>query len=193
MAVSLTKSEDEIRDMPLVELAFEILKTQKEPAYFRDLMQDIQKLRGMAEDELIDVMARTYTEINMDGRFICIGQNVWGLKRWYPVDKVAEKPSTAKRFVRRSGDAFSDDDDDLDADFEEEDSSDDEEEELLPLDVVDSHDDDDDDDEDEETDLGSDDEEEDEDFDADEEELPDDEDLDSEEEEDVSDDEDEEY
>ncbi|WDL95174.1 DNA-directed RNA polymerase subunit delta [Alicyclobacillus sp. ALC3] len=186
MAATLTKSNDEIREMPLVELAYEILKAHKEPEYFRDLTRRIQELRGMTEAEMMDVMARLYTEINMDGRFICIGQNVWGLKRWYPVDKVADKPSTSKRFVRRSGDAFSDDEEDLDADYDDSDD-DDEEEELLPLDVVD----DDADDEDEEADLAAD--EEDEDFEEDEEELADDAELETEEEEDLSDDEDEEY
>lgn len=115
MAVALTKSQEEIQQLPLVELAWEIMKATKEPFYFRDLMKEIQTLRKMSEDEVMEVIARLYTEINIDGRFLCIGQNVWGLKRWYPVDKVAEK-GAGKRFVRSSGDAFSDDDEDLDDD-----------------------------------------------------------------------------
>jgi DNA-directed RNA polymerase subunit delta len=116
MAVALSKTNDEIQQLPLVELAFEILKTAKEPMYFRDLMNEIAELRNLSEEEVMDVIARLYTEINIDGRFLCIGQNVWGLKRWYPVDKVAEKTGT-KRFVRASGDAFSDDDEDMDDEF----------------------------------------------------------------------------
>lgn len=177
--------------MPLVELACEVLKAGKDPMYFRDLMQEIQNLRGMSSDDAMDVIARLYTEINMDGRFVCVGQNVWGLKRWYPVDKSIEKPATtSKRFVRRNtGDAFSDEDDDSDYEDDSDDSAD-EEEELLPLDVVTSEEDD---DEDEETDLTPD-EDDSEDFDAD-----DDDDAvanDDEEEtddEDTSDDQDEEY
>lgn len=130
MAVTLSKSQEEIREMPLVELAWEILKVKKEPYYFRDLMSEIQALRGMTEEQAMDFIARLYTEMNIDGRFICIGQNVWGLKRWYPVDKVAEKTVT-KRFVRRSGDAFSDDDEDLESDFDDAESVDEEDEEDL--------------------------------------------------------------
>lgn len=118
LAIELAKTKDELKQMPLVELAWEILKAKKEPFYFRDLMNEIQVLRGMSEAEVMDVIARLYTEINIDGRFVCIGQNVWGLKRWYPVDKGTEKGLSGKRFVRRSGDAFSDDDEDLDEDFE---------------------------------------------------------------------------
>lgn len=130
MAVTLSKTDEEIRDLPLVELAWEILKAKKEPYYFRDLMSEIQTLRGMTEEQAMDVIARLYTEMNIDGRFLCIGQNVWGLKRWYPVDKVADKTVT-KRFVRRSSDDEFSDDDDLDSDFDELDSSDDEEDETF--------------------------------------------------------------
>ncbi len=117
MTVALSKSKDKIGQMPLVELAFEILKAKKEPLYFRELMNEIQDLRGMTTDEVNDVIARLYTEINIDGRFTCIGQNVWGLNRWYPVDKATERSLSSKKFVRRSGDAFSDDDED-DEEFE---------------------------------------------------------------------------
>jgi DNA-directed RNA polymerase subunit delta len=113
MTIALSKSKDEIGQMPLVELAFEILRAKKEPFYFRDLMKEIQALREMTEDEVNEVIARLYTEINIDGRFTCVGQNVWGLSRWYPVDKATERSSSSKKFVRRSsGDAFSDDDED---------------------------------------------------------------------------------
>lgn len=114
MAMELARSTQELKQMPLVELAWEILKFKKEPYYFRDLMKEIQALRGMSEDEVMEVIARLYTEINIDGRFVCIGHNVWGLRRWYPVDKGPEKSLSGKRFVRRSGDGFSDDDEDLD-------------------------------------------------------------------------------
>ncbi|WAH36889.1 DNA-directed RNA polymerase subunit delta [Alicyclobacillus dauci] len=111
MAVTLTRPDHEIQQMPLVELAYEILKVKKEPLYFRDIMKEIQELRNLSEEEVNEVIARVFTEINIDGRFICIGQNVWGLNRWYPTDKVADRLS-GKKFVRKTGDAFGDDDDD---------------------------------------------------------------------------------
>lgn len=117
MAVTLTRPDHEIQQMPLVELVYEILRAQKEPLYFRDIMKEIQTLRKMTDDDVAEVIARVFTEINVDGRFVCIGQNVWGLNRWYPTDKVAERANT-KKFVRKTGDAFGDDEDD-DEDFEE--------------------------------------------------------------------------
>jgi DNA-directed RNA polymerase subunit delta len=133
MAVTLSKSQDEILQMPLVELAWEILNAKKEPYYFRDLVAEIQQLRNMTDDEVMAIIARLYTEINIDGRFVCIGQNTWGLRRWYPVDRTAERALSGKRFVRKSGDAFSDDDEDVDVDEFDEDEEllDDEEEHVV--------------------------------------------------------------
>ncbi len=182
MAIELARSTQELQQMPLVELAWEILKVKKEPYYFRDLMNEIQGLRGMSEEEVMEVIARLYTEINIDGRFVCIGHNVWGLRRWYPVDKGPEKSLSGKRFVRRSGDGFSDDDEDLDDDFEDPESD----EAELDDDVVFPNDpeeesDEDEEEEDEEADLVVEDEDEvfaDEDTDEDSEELLEDEDSD---------------
>lgn len=78
---------EKIREMPMVDLAFEVLKAANTPFYYRDLMHEIAKLRGFTEEQINDVIAQLYTEINIDGRFACVGGNVWGLKRWYPVER----------------------------------------------------------------------------------------------------------
>jgi len=113
MTVSIARTDEEIQHMPLVELAFLLLRTKQEPMYFRELMAEIQTMRKWSDKDVTGVIAHLYTEINIDGRFICTGQNVWGLKRWYPTDKPTDRP-TSRRFVRSTGDAFSDDDEDLD-------------------------------------------------------------------------------
>ncbi|RIV17534.1 DNA-directed RNA polymerase subunit delta [Alicyclobacillaceae bacterium I2511] len=140
MTVNIPGEPEEIAQMPLVELAFEILKERKEPHYFRDIMQEIQTMRGMSEQQVTDIIARLYTEINIDGRFVCVGQNVWALKRWYPVDKTGEKAGTSRRFVRSTGDAFSDDDEDLD-DYDVDAEDDLNEEPIEIIDVVAAEDD----------------------------------------------------
>ncbi|MFD2170681.1 DNA-directed RNA polymerase subunit delta [Tumebacillus lipolyticus] len=116
----------QIAELSLVDLAYLVLKTTNNPYHFRDLMAELARLKGLSEEQVNDVIARLYTEINIDGRFVCIGGNVWGLKRWYPTDKAApEKAATGKKFVRKDLD---DDDDFYDEDedsFEEEAEEDD--------------------------------------------------------------------
>nr|WP_245252535.1 DNA-directed RNA polymerase subunit delta [Paenibacillus sediminis] len=95
----------------MVDLAFMVLKAANTPYYYRDLMNEVAKLRGLSDEQINDVIAQLYTEINIDGRFACVGTNLWGLKRWYPVDKSEDALSTSKhpRIIN-------DDDDDLDDD-----------------------------------------------------------------------------
>ncbi|SFF34632.1 DNA-directed RNA polymerase subunit delta [Paenibacillus catalpae] len=115
--ITLKLDPERIKEMPMVDLAFELLKSANTPYYYRDLMMEIAKVRGLSADGVNQVIAQVYTEINIDGRFACVGSNMWGLKRWYPVEKNEDPITNAKR-PRIINDE--DDDDDLFADEEEE-------------------------------------------------------------------------
>lgn len=90
-------SDERAQEMPMVDLAFEVLKSANIPYYYRDLMQEIAKIKGIPDDEVMQVIAQLYTEINIDGRFACVGNNLWGLKRWYPVEKADDAMGNTKR------------------------------------------------------------------------------------------------
>ncbi|TBL72624.1 DNA-directed RNA polymerase subunit delta [Paenibacillus thalictri] len=111
---------EKAKEMPMVDLAFELLKSANTPFYYRDLMSEIAKIKGLSDDEVMQVIAQLYTEINIDGRFACVGTNLWGLKRWYPVEKSEDAVGSAKRPR-----IINDEDDDLDEEdmFEEEEDS----------------------------------------------------------------------
>ncbi|MCR2807779.1 DNA-directed RNA polymerase subunit delta [Paenibacillus soyae] len=131
---------ERMKEMPMVDLAFEVLKAANTPYYYRDLMMEIAKIRGLSEDGIKQFIAQVYTEINIDGRFACVGSNMWGLKRWYPVEKSEDPVGNAKRtriinddddlddedlFADEEDDSYAADDEDFDAydedaeDFEE--------------------------------------------------------------------------
>ncbi|AZN39109.1 DNA-directed RNA polymerase subunit delta [Paenibacillus albus] len=107
---------ERVKEMPMVDLAFELLKAANQPFYYRDLMMEIAKVRGLSQDQINNVIAQVYTEINIDGRFACVGSNMWGLKRWYPVERNEDPVGNAKR-SRIINDE--EDDEDLYADEEE--------------------------------------------------------------------------
>ncbi|MFB9330679.1 DNA-directed RNA polymerase subunit delta [Paenibacillus aurantiacus] len=113
---TLKLDPERVKEMPMVDLAFELLKAANTPFYYRDLMMEIAKVRGLSQEEINQVIAQVYTEINIDGRFACVGSNMWGLKRWYPVERNEDPVTNAKR-PRIIND---DDDDDLYNDDEEE-------------------------------------------------------------------------
>lgn len=118
---------EKIREMPMVDLAFEVLKAANTPFYYRDLMMEIAKIRGFSEDQINEVIAQLYTEINIDGRFACVGSNVWGLKRWYPVERSEDSVAGGSKRPRIINDDDDLDDEDLYGEDEEETFSPDEE------------------------------------------------------------------
>lgn len=114
--LNLKIDPEKVQEIPMVDLAFMILKAANTPHYYRDLMNEVAKLRGMSEEEINEAIAQLYTEINIDGRFACVGTNLWGLKRWYPVERSEDPVANSKRPR-----IINDDDDDLDdEDFTEE-------------------------------------------------------------------------
>ena len=115
---TLKLDPERLKEMPMVDLAFEVLKAANTPYYYRDLMMEIAKVRKLSADDINQVIAQVYTEINIDGRFACVGSNMWGLKRWYPVERNEDPIANAKR-PRIINDEDELDDEDLFADEEE--------------------------------------------------------------------------
>lgn len=111
---TLKLDPERIKEMPMVDLAFEVLKAANTPYYYRDLMMEIAKIRGLSADGINQFIAQVYTEINIDGRFACMGSNMWGLKRWYPVERSEDPVGNAKRTRIINDDDDLDDDDGLD-------------------------------------------------------------------------------
>ncbi|OEF99860.1 DNA-directed RNA polymerase subunit delta [Vulcanibacillus modesticaldus] len=92
-----------VSELPSIDIAYEILKQTRKTFYFNDLAKEISEIKGIDQEEMLDKLSQLYTEINIDGRFVHLGDNEWGLKSWYPLDK-----AEAIHFVR------DDDTDDLD-------------------------------------------------------------------------------
>lgn len=115
---TLKLDPERVKEMPMVDLAFEVLKAANTPYYYRDLMMEIAKIRGLSSEGINQFIAQVYTEINIDGRFACVGSNMWGLKRWYPVERSEDPVGNAKR-TRIINDDDDLEDDDLYAEEEE--------------------------------------------------------------------------
>ncbi len=114
---------ERLSEMAMVDIAFEILKETNRPYNFRELMDEISALRGLTNEQMMSIIAQVYTEVNIDGRFVCIGDNTWGLKRWYPTETVEESQEGGKKKKAILDDDF--DDYELEEEITEEDEEDD--------------------------------------------------------------------
>ncbi|SDC52029.1 DNA-directed RNA polymerase subunit delta [Melghirimyces thermohalophilus] len=83
-------SHDEVQETSMVDLAHHILEEHGEPMLYQKIMEEVAKLKGFSEAETNRLIAQLYTEINIDGRFVCVGKSLWGLKRWYPLEETTD-------------------------------------------------------------------------------------------------------
>ena len=93
-------SQEEINEMSLIEIAYELLVEKNHAVSFKDIMDEVSSLTGLTDQQVKAKIAQFYTELNIDGRFLAIGDNQWGLRVWYPVDQVVEEivnPAKAKK------------------------------------------------------------------------------------------------
>jgi len=117
-------SHEELKKKSMLELASLILKDAKKALSFQEIYDQIAESKSFTKKGKEENIAQFFTELNVDGRFMTLGSNVWGLKQWYPVeqaDEVIPKPAKTKRKSKKR------------TDYEEEEVEYDEEEELLEL------------------------------------------------------------
>ena len=153
-------SKEQVAEMSLIELAYELLVEKNEPFFFNDLANEIAKVKGASKAEIASKIAQFYTDLNIDGRFTSLGDNRWGLKTWYPVDQVEEEvvhTVKVKKKKKTKKAAVVDEDLDLEEDIEDiEEDFDDSDDLLDDDDDLDELDDDLDDDDDLEEDIDED-------------------------------------
>ncbi|GAB4269481.1 DNA-directed RNA polymerase subunit delta [Thermincola ferriacetica] len=70
--------------MSEVDLAHAILKAKGQPLYYRELIEQVLEVKPVTGKDLGHIIAGIHTELNLDGRFVHIGQGVWGLREWAP-------------------------------------------------------------------------------------------------------------
>ncbi|MGE6754869.1 DNA-directed RNA polymerase subunit delta [Rossellomorea sp. NPDC071047] len=131
-------SKEELRQTSFIELAHEILTEKKKAMPFEDIVKEIKGLLEISEKEVRSRLLQFYTDLNVEGRFIAMGDNSWGLREWYPVDQIEEETVPTMKSSKKKK-AKKKDDEDLDLD-----DFDDLDDEDLDYDDLDDTDDDDD-------------------------------------------------
>jgi DNA-directed RNA polymerase subunit delta len=110
-------------ELSMIEVAHAILEQHEDVMDFSDLVNQIQTYLGKSDSEIRNQLAQFYTDLNIDGSFISLGDNRWGLRSWYPIDSIDEEVThgldedeedTPRRRKRKKVNAFIMDADDED-------------------------------------------------------------------------------
>jgi len=78
-------------ELSMIEVAHAILEEKGDTIAFADLTNEIQNYLGKSDEEVRARLSQFYTDLNEDGSFISLGENVWGLRSWYPYESVDEE------------------------------------------------------------------------------------------------------
>lgn len=119
-------------ELSMIEVAHALLEETGEVMDFNVLLVRVQEYLGMSEEELEGKMVRFYTNLNIDGSFISLGENRWGLRSWYPIDSIDEEILSTidedevrvRRKKRKKLNAFATSDDDDVIDYNDDDPED---------------------------------------------------------------------
>jgi len=90
-------SHEELEKMSKIELANALLMDEKKTMDFQDIYKKVAEMKNLSEEEQQTDISQFYTDLNVDGRFLTVGSNKWGLKRWYPIDQIAEDVAAAPK------------------------------------------------------------------------------------------------
>lgn len=124
MALELKQFAGENKsDLSMIEVARAILENKGAAMAFADIVNEIQQYLDKTDQEIREHLPQFYTDLNDDGDFISLGENVWGLRTWYPYDSVDEEvnhPEDAEDVktpkIKRVNAFLDDDEDDEDED-----------------------------------------------------------------------------
>jgi len=127
-------SDEQLKEFSLIELAYELFSEVNQPKAFYDLVDQMATVLGVTRDELLDKLPQFYTELNIDGRFVCLGDNRWGLRSWYPYDQAEEEVLPVSKPKKKRAKKYEEEEEESDGfdaiDEEEDFDSDDDLEEL---------------------------------------------------------------
>ncbi|WP_245628094.1 DNA-directed RNA polymerase subunit delta [Shouchella shacheensis] len=120
--------------MSMVETAYVLMKEKRQPYNFFDLLEEVAAVKELSKAQVEERISFLYTDLNIDGRFLTLGDNTWGLKVWYPQEQAEEEITHSAKPAKRRKPANDEDETfDLDGEFEEEDEFEDLEDELDEL------------------------------------------------------------
>ncbi|MHA6475142.1 DNA-directed RNA polymerase subunit delta [Lactobacillus gasseri] len=112
-------------ELSMIEVARAILQDSGKRMAFADIVNAVQNFLGKSDEEIRERLPQFYTDMNTDGEFISMGDNVWALRSWFPYESVDEEVNHPE-----DEDLDVDDDDNNEDDYSDDDLDDADDNEL---------------------------------------------------------------
>ena len=119
-------TKEMVDEKSFIDMAYTLLNDKQTTMNLYDIIDEFKSLGGYEYEDIENRIVQFYTDLNTDGRFLNVGENLWGLRDWYSVDDIEEKIApTIQKF-----DILDDEDE------EEEEEKEDQKEEVYEVDKI---------------------------------------------------------
>lgn len=121
-------TKEMVDEKSFIDMAYTLLNDKQTTMNLYDIIDEFKSLGGYEYEDIENRIVQFYTDLNTDGRFLNVGENLWGLRDWYSVDDIEEKIApTIQKFdilddedeedqnLKLLGDDDADEDDDVPA------------------------------------------------------------------------------
>lgn len=114
-------SREELIEESFVDLTYALLAETHETKTYPEIVEEIENLLGLSKEDMKARLVQFYTDMNIDGRFLILGENRWGLREWYPVEQIEEESApTVKARKKKAKVADDEEFEDMDLEMEDE-------------------------------------------------------------------------
>ena len=114
-------SREELIEESFVDLTYALLAETHETKTYPEIVEEIEKLLDLSKEDMKARLVQFYTDMNIDGRFLILGENRWGLREWYPVEQIEEESApTVKARKKKAKVADDEEFEDMDLEMEDE-------------------------------------------------------------------------
>ncbi|WP_251518209.1 MULTISPECIES: DNA-directed RNA polymerase subunit delta [Staphylococcus] len=84
-------TKEMVDEKSFIDMAYTLLHEKGDTMNLYDIIDEFKAIGHYNDDEIEDRIVQFYTDLNTDGRFLNVGENIWGLRDWYSVDDIEEK------------------------------------------------------------------------------------------------------
>ncbi|MBO1199162.1 DNA-directed RNA polymerase subunit delta [Staphylococcus simiae] len=137
-------TKEMVDEKSFIDMAYTLLNDKGETMNLYDIIDEFRALGDYEYEDIETRVVQFYTDLNTDGRFLNVGENLWGLRDWYSVDDIEEKIApTIQKFdilddddeedqnLKLLGEDELDDDDDIPAETDDQETLNDPEDEPV--------------------------------------------------------------
>lgn len=84
-------TKEMVDEHSFIEMAYILLTENGKETNLYDMIDEFKSLGNYNDSEIENRILQFYTDLNTDGRFLSVGENIWGVRDWYSVDDIEEK------------------------------------------------------------------------------------------------------